>query len=386
MIKTQRKTFLFLSSLAFILSFSVQATAALLPTLAEYFNQNPVKVGKLIWIYMLPYGLCALIWSPLSRKFSVKKILLFCLTFFSIAAFGVALSRNLLSAFIGRLGMGVFGSALIPLSLITIGKECNSKERPKHVGLFFSIGFGSGLLGVFLSGILPWRLIYGIPAVLGIGACLFGIKYLDDIDFRGKFKISYLATFKDKSALKLFSFIFILSFLYHSIHQWLGVYLAKEYNFSQFLVSSALTLSAIAAIFSESIGGFLSSRFGSSNIASLGLLSMVLFLIFSLMTGVPQAIFFLIIFWGLGWAFNHVGLSSYLTGLPDKYLRDASSLNSSLRFVSGGIGTYLGGQSIAKFGFSVHFIIVGILILIIAFLIKKTLIVSKSVEWEGKNG
>lgn len=382
MIKTHKKTFFFLSSLAFILSFSVQATAALLPTLAEYFNQNPVKVGKLIWIYMLPYGLCALIWSPLSRKFSIKKILLFCLTFFSIAAFAVTFSFNLLSAFLGRLGMGVFGSALIPLSLITIGKECNSKERPKHVGLFFSIGFGSGLLGVFLSGVLPWRFIYGIPALLGIGALLFGLKYLDDLDYRGKFKISYLATFKDKSALKLFSFIFILSFLYHSVQQWLGVYLADKYNFSQFSVSFALTISVMAAIFSESIGGFLSSRFGSSNIASLGLLSMVLFLAFSLTIGMPTAMFFLIIFWGMGWAFNHVGLSSYLTGLPDKYLRDASSLNSSLRFVSGGIGTYLGGQAISKFGFSLHFIIVGVLILIVAFLIKNTLVVSNANERE----
>ncbi|MFO8052354.1 MAG: MFS transporter [Candidatus Omnitrophota bacterium] len=380
MLKTHRRTFFFLASLAFILSFSVQATAALLPTLAEYFNQDPVKVGKLIWIYMLPYGLCALIWSPLSRKFSLKNILLFCLAFFSLSALVVAFSFNLLAAFLGRLGMGIFGSALIPLSLITIGKECNSKERPKHVGLFFSIGFGSGLFGVFLSGILPWRFIYGIPACLGIAALLFGLRYLDSHDYRGKFKISYLTTFKDKSALKLFSFIFILSFLYHSIHQWLGVYLAQKYSFSQFLISFTLTISAIAAIFSESIGGFLSARFGSSNIASLGLLSMFLFLIFSLTIGIPQAIFFLIIFWGMGWAFNHVGLSSYLTGLPDEYLRDASSLNSSLRFISGGLGTYFGGKIISKVGFSTHFISVGVLILIVAALIKKTLVVSNANE------
>jgi predicted MFS family arabinose efflux permease len=380
MLKTDRFTFFFLSSLAFILSFSVQATAALLPTLAEYFHQDSVKVGRLIWVYMLPYGLCALIWSPLSRKFSLKRILLFCLAFFSFSALLVSFSVDLSAAFLGRLGMGVFGSALIPLSLITIGKECHSKERPKHVGLFFSISFGSGLLGVFLSGVLPWRFIYGIPAFLGISAFFFGLKYMASYDYRGKFKISYLATFKDRSALKLFSFIFILSFFYHSIHQWLGVYLAQKYFFSQFLISFTLTISAIAAIFSESIGGFLSARFGSSNIASLGLLSMFLFLLFSLIAGTAQAIFFLIIFWGMGWAFNHVGLSSYLTGLPDKYLRDASSLNSSLRFISGGLGTYFGGKIISQTGFSAHFMFVGVIILILAVLIKKTLVVSNANE------
>ncbi len=335
-------------------------------------------VGRMVWIYMLPYGIFALIWSPLSRKFLVKKLLLFSLAIFSISAFTVTFSAGLRAAFLGRLGMGIFGSALVPLSLITIAKVCNSKDRPKHVGLFFSVAYSSGLLGVFLSGVLPWRFIYGIPGCLALLAIFFGFNYLDNIDLRGKFKITYLDTLCDKSSLKLFSFIFILSFFYHSVHQWLGVYFAQRYYFSQFGVSSALTLSSLAAIFSESFGGFLSARFGSSNIASLGLLSMAVFLISSLLVGFGAAIFFLIIFWGMGWAFNHVGLSSFLTGLPDKFLRDASSLNSSLRFVSGGIGTYLGGKAISHWGFSNHFIVITVLILIIALLIKKTLVVNKS--------
>lgn len=384
MLKVQKRTFIFLCSLAFILSFSVQATAALLPTLADYFSRDAVDVGGLVWIYMLSYGLCALIWSPLSRRFSVKKILLFCLSVFSLSAFGVTFSTSLEVAFFGRLGMGIFGSAIIPLGLITIGKEYPSRDRPKYLGLFFATGYSSGLLGVFLSGILPWRFIYGIPFLLGVLALIVGFYYLDDIDLRSEFKISYFDTFRDKSSLKLFAFIFFLSLFYHSIHQWLGVYLSREHNFSQFAVSSALTVSTIAAIFSESFGGFLSSRFGSSNIASLGLLSMAVFLLSVLFVGPAQAIFFLIIFWGLGWAFNHVGLSSFLTGLPDKFLRDASSLNSSLRFVSGGIGTFLGGKVISRFGFLTHFIFIAVLLLGIAILIKKTLIVNKPVNYLNK--
>lgn len=375
MLKTNRRVFLFFCGLAFILSFSVQATAALLPTLAEYFAVDPVVVGRLAWIYMLPYGFCALIWSPLSRKFSVKKLLLFSLAAFSFSAFVVTFSVNLAAAFVGRLGMGVFGSAIIPLGLITIGKEYSSNERPKHVGLFFSVSYASGLVGVFLSGFLLWRFIYAIPAFLALLAVFFGFNYLGDHDYRGKFKISYLSTLCDKSSFKLFSFIFILSFFYHSVHQWLGIYFAGRYGFSQFAVSSALTVSTVAAIFSESFGGFLAARFGASKIASLGLLSMVLFLFLVVLLKAPLAVFFLVFFWGMGWAFNHVGLSSFLTGLPDKFLRDASSLNSSLRFVSGGIGTYLGGKSISYFGFSSHFTFIAILFLLIAFLLKKNLVV-----------
>jgi predicted MFS family arabinose efflux permease len=71
-----------------------------------------------------------------------------------------------------------------------------------------------------------------------------------------------------------------------------------------------------------------------------------------------------------------------LTGLPDKYLRDASSLNSSLRFISGGLGTYFGGKIISQTGFSAHFMFVGVIILILAVLIKKTLVVSNANQRE----
>ncbi len=375
-----KPTFIFLCSLVIILSFSVQATAALLPTLAEYFGRPAVTVGRIIWLYMVPYGLCALVWAPLSRKLPVKKIILFCLAVFSLSALSVALSFNLSMAFAGRLFMGVFGSAVVPLSLITIGKEFDYKNRAKYIGLFFSCGFGSGLLGVFLSGILPWRFIYGIPALLGITAVFLGYIYLKDYDYTGGFRISYIDTFKDKGVLKLFFFIFALSFCYHSVQQWLGVYLAQKYAFNQFSISFALTLSALAAIFSESIGGILTGRFGPAVIACCGILSMGIFLFATLAVNVAWAVFILIVFWGTGWAFNHVGLSSFLTGLPDRFLRDASSLNSSLRFIAGGLGTYLGGKIISVWGFSFHFAGIGALILGLAFFLRKSLKVNKPQE------
>ncbi len=48
--------------------------------------------------------------------------------------------------------------------------------------------------------------------------------------------------------------------------------------------------------------------------------------------------------WGLGWTLNHAGLSTVLTDLPREVLNEAASLNSSVRFVSGGAGMALGGM------------------------------------------
>lgn len=366
-----RKSFYILCSLFSTLSFSVSATAALIPSIASYFGESALLAGKIVWIYMLPYGLFALFWGPLTRKFSTKKLLLVCLLLFSLASFIVGSAPRLFLTFIGRLGMGIFGSCFVPISLIIIGKEVSSRDKSKYVGFLFSLSFASSLLGVFLSGLLFWRFIYLIPSLLGIIVFIFSIYLLKDFDYRGNFRISYLATFRNKTVLRLFIFIFIGSFLYHSIQQWLGVYLSKEYQFSQFLISSVLTISSLIAIFSENMGGYFASRLGARNIASLGLISMSIFIIFLLTLKIPKLIFFLIAFWGLGWAFNHVGLSSLLTALPDKFLRDASSLNSSLRFFSGGLGAFYAGKIIPLLTFRTHFLITALLIFILGIVLRR---------------
>ncbi|MBN2119840.1 MAG: MFS transporter [Candidatus Omnitrophica bacterium] len=368
-----KKSFFILCAIFCVLSFSVSATAALIPSIASYFGSDYLLAGKLVWIYMLAYGLFALLWGPLTRKFAVKKILLTTLFLFSLSSFVVGSAPKLFFAFIGRLGMGVFGSCFTPLSLIIIGKEVKPESKPKYVGFLFSTSFMASLSGVFLSGLLFWRFIYLIPSFLGGALLIYSLYFLKGFDYRGKFKISYFETFKDKNVLTLFTFIILGSFFYHSIQQWLGVYLAKEYFFSQFFISAVFTVSSLAAIFAENIGGFCASRFGSRNIAFWGLLSMAGFIAFLLNFRRPEAVFFIIVFWGLGWAFNHVGFSTLLTSLPDRFMRDASSLNSSLRFFSGGLGAFYSGKVISLLGFRADFLITGLFLCLLALFLKNRL-------------
>jgi predicted MFS family arabinose efflux permease len=365
-----RRSFFILCALSCVLSFSVAATAALIPSIASYFNKDALLAGKLVWIYMLAYGLCALFGGPLTRKFSIKRLLLFSLLLFSSAALLVGLAPVLGLAFLGRLGMGVFGSCFVPLSLIIIGKEVKPKSKPKYIGFLFSASFMASLCGLFLSGVLFWRYIYLIPAGLGAVLFVYSFSVLEPFDYRGKFKISYLATFKERRVITLFTFIILGSFFDHGIQQWLGVYLSREYSFNQFFISAVFTISSLVAIFGENIGGFCAARFGSKNIAFWGLLSMSLFIGLLLSFSSPEALFAIIVFWGFGWAFNHVGLSSLLTSLPDKFLRDASSLNSSLRFFAGGLGAFWGGKAIAVLDFRTHFMISGLCVFILGLFLK----------------
>ena len=177
---------------AFItLSFSVAATTALVPAIARYFKVNPISAGRLVWLYMLPYGLFALLWAPLTHKFRIHRLFAFSMGMFSLSSLGLSFASSIQMAFIFRFLMGVFASSFVPLGLIIIGKEVPAEKKPKYIGLLFSLSFFSSLTGVFLSGMLFWRIIYFIPAVLA-GAGAYLIVRLARLDYRVKnISISY---------------------------------------------------------------------------------------------------------------------------------------------------------------------------------------------------
>jgi|GEM_PF-351786 len=369
------KKSLFIFGLTFFtVSFGVAAMAALIPSIAAYFGTEQVYTARLVWLYMLPYGVFALFWSPLTRIIQVKKIIIFTTLGFCLSSLFFSLSQTLRQAFVFRFLMGCFGCSFVPLLLITVGKTVPSVNKSKYIGTLFSLSYVSTCISVFLSGFLSWRIIYFIPAILSFVIFILILQHLEDFDFRSKtFKVSYLETVKDKQALTFFIAIIAGSFLYHSIQQWLGVYLNKTYVLPQIVISLIFTVSTVSSALFEFAGGIFSSRLGGIKITRVGFAMMSIFAFALFLLRQYQLFFLFIVLWGSGWALTHVGLSSYLTHFPDKTLRDASSLNSALRFVAGGIGAFFGGFLISHIGFKPHFLIMGICIFILGCFLKRLL-------------
>jgi len=324
---------------------------------------------------MLPYGVVALFWSPLTRLVNVKKLFLLTALGFFLSSLLFSLSQSINQAFIFRFLMGVFGCSFVPLSLIVIAKTVSGKHKAKYIGIFFSCSYISTLISVFLSGLLPWRIIYLIPALLSLAVFILIVKYLNNFDFRKeKFKISYHQTFKDKQALRFFLVIIAASFLYHSLQQRLGLYLSSQYALNQATISFIFTISVLGAVCFEFWGGFLSSKIGSIKVTKAGFIVMSLFVFGLLFVRQYQLMFLIILLWGSGWALTHVGLSSHLANFPDKILRDSSSLNSALRFSSGGLGAVFGGVLVETLGFNVFFIVIGLGVLLLGVYLNKIII------------
>jgi DHA1 family purine base/nucleoside efflux pump-like MFS transporter len=369
----KKPTFLILVSAGFVLSFNVAAASALIPAVASEFRIDEFFAGRIVWLYMLAYGSSALLYGPLARSLDSKKILFPCIAVFSLANLAAALAPNIELLFAARILSGISGAVIIPLALILIAKTFASKERGKRVGAFFSSTFISSLLGLFLSGILFWRWIFLLPALAGALVCWGVWRYFPSIPYeKARIRFDYFKVLGDKTVFRLFIYIFAVSFLYHGVRQWLGVYFFQAYAFNQFLISTLLTTISLSGVFGEAFGGRLSDRLGRVKIVNTGAVLMFAALILLLFKNVLFFLFAIMFIWGLGWTFNHAGISTFLTDLPHKHLYESASLNSSVRFLSGGLGAAFGGV-LARWDFNLEFVFFAFC-LVLLFVFSKRLI------------
>jgi predicted MFS family arabinose efflux permease len=134
----KKSTFAILCLEGAVLSFNVAAAAALIPSIAKDFVLSQFLIGRIVWIYMLTYGLAAFIYGPLVRKFDARRVELACIFLFSLANLMAGLSRSINTLFLGRFFMGLFGASVIPLGLILIAKHISKENRGKiHRNVFW---------------------------------------------------------------------------------------------------------------------------------------------------------------------------------------------------------------------------------------------------------
>lgn len=370
----KRSTFVILCLEGAVLSFNVAAVTALVPAIAQDFALSQFFVGRIIWLYMVPYGIAALLYGPLVRAIDARKVELVCMFFFSGANLLAALAKNIYLLFAARFLMGLFGASVIPLGLILIAKHIPEARRGRFVGIFFGATFVASLLGLVLSGIIHWRLIFLLPALCGF--ILSVIIYFLLPSFRedkAAFKLNYFAAFRIKAITSIFTYIFFISLIYHGVQQWLPVYFSTHFAFKQLIISTLITLTSLSGIFGEVIGGRLADRIGRIKTVDLGIILMSVCAFALIFKTTLIVLVLIMVVWGLGWTFNHAGLSTMLTDLPKDFLYEAASLNSGVRFLAGGLGVGLSGIVMQK-SFNLGFLIFGSALVLLVIISKKLLV------------
>lgn len=355
-----------------VVSFNVASIAAVVPAIARSLHKDSFEIVKAISFYMVPYGLSALIYAPLVKRYSVKAIKTSSLFIFALASLIGGLSSSAAMLFSSRIAAGISASATTPVALILTGELAPKEIRGRMVGAFFSATFISSLIGVLLSGVLPWRYLFILPAIFAainliLVAAFFNFQSAVSYDFA----VSYSEALKDKRIFRILFYILVLSLVYHGIYNWLGVYFSYL-NFNQAKVSILLSLAGFSGIFGQLFGGWITDKRGRIFAATLGLAGLTLA---TILLSKPMSFLYLgltLLIFGMSWTMNHNAVSTVLTDFPDNLRPELSSLNSAIRFTSGGLGVSLAGIFVQR-SFSLAFLGLAVIILCLAAITNRVL-------------
>lgn len=153
--------------------YDVGVMGAVLPTLAEYkqWSLTPLELGALSSYALVGMFFGAFIIGTLSELYGRRRMLLICVTLFSLTMLGAALAPTPwvfgIMRFIGGIGLG----GVIPVAAALTIEYSPAEKRSFNYGIMYS-GYSLGILSAALAAI--WLLEhFGWRSVIAFGALLY---------------------------------------------------------------------------------------------------------------------------------------------------------------------------------------------------------------------
>lgn len=352
------------------ISFNVAAVAAAIPNISMALYRPEFVVAKIIPFYIIPYGLGALLYAPLTRVVSYRRSLMVAMFLYAAASLVSGFSQSLEQILWAQVVAGMAAASSTPLSLMIIGDFFDKSVRGRLVGIYFGCSFFASMAGLIVMGLAEWRWLFIIPFMIAaINFLSLGLLKIPQLDSRHEGSVDYLKALNKDSVRRVFLFIFAMSFLYHGVHKWYGIYLNQEYGLPKEAISFILVLVALCGLAGQQIGGQLSDKTGRLAACYAGLLGLSTGVL--LLAGHYPLVFLTAVLGliSISWTMSHNSVSTILTDFPDEDRPIIASLNSSVRFVSGGLGFSLSKYFVEK-SFALTFLGIGILFVLMIFVVK----------------
>src|SRR5688572_17523357 len=171
----QRRLILALGAAVFMVNLDARVVAPLLPTLATDLGVSLASAAWLLSAYMLPYGLCQLLFGPLADRYGKVTVCSHAMAAFSVGTACTALWPSFAAIVSLRALTGAFAAGLIPLTLAYIGDTVPYERRQATIAtLMASAGAAQALstsLGGTLATVLSWREVFPVlGALAGLAA------------------------------------------------------------------------------------------------------------------------------------------------------------------------------------------------------------------------
>jgi predicted MFS family arabinose efflux permease len=357
-----RSLLLIIMAAVFMVSAEARVIAPILPALAGDFQTSAAQAGLLITAYTIPYGVFQIVYGPLADRFSRQQVMGAALGLFAIGTFVSGFAPNFLTLTVLRFCTGAAAAGVIPVALAYVGDAVPYTDRQAVLGRIFSIAALGGVLSAALGGLIAtvadWRMLfimYGAVALV-VAAVLLRApvrRVRQVLPPRQGLLTPYRAIFQHAGAgaYALYALVFIEGLTATSTIGYFGALLFERDRFSYASIGVLLMLNGIASMLTARLVGRLVLRVGEQRMLHIGGACLTLAY---LLAGIrPTLLFFpmAMLLHGAGYVIAHSTLQTRATELVPNLRGTAMALFAFALFLGGGLGTYIAGAAIERWGF-----------------------------------
>lgn len=367
-----KKMVLILGIMAFWAQGDNYAAAPLVVEIARDLNLTISRAALSVTAYMIPFGLFTLLFGPLADRYGKARIINMAAFVTAIFSALGAVAFNLASLSVIRAINGAFAAAILPVTLALIGESFG--DDPKAVqgalgqvmGMMFLGGAAAPAIGGLISYFGSWRLVYLFygAAELVMAILMVSILEKDPAKDAGPGMLSmYKELLCSRQLVKTVGVIFLMGFSVFGSFTYAGKYIETATGYNILIVGLLLAIFGLATVVGGRKNAVVRQTFGNKILFYAGLLGLIFWAPFGLL---HTPLFIALSLAGFGFAFIFIQPTLVTTAqlLRPRQRGAVMSLASFNMFVGGGLGVFVNGIILERWGFTGIFASAAILLLI----------------------
>ena len=365
----QRRLLWALGAAVFMVNLDARVVAPLLPTVAADLGVSLARSAWLVSAYMLPYGMCQLMFGPLADRFGKIAVCTYAMLAFSLGTACTALWPSFEAIVTLRALTGATAAGLIPLTLAYIGDTVPYERRQATIGtLMATAGAAQALstsLGGSIAALLSWRAVFPLLGALAFAAAL--ALYVSGRNERRQPNTSgerpvYGDVLRAPGMLPLLVLVASEGFLFLGGFSFLSGWLEERFSLGALGIGFVLSLAGLAQLATAWRLRRLLARFSERRMLGGGVAALAAAFVLAAVAPHWSVVALGCVLLGVGFICCHTTLQTRATEAYPRGRGTAVALFAFSLFLGSGVGTAVLGELLEPLGFQRLFLLVGALL------------------------